>query len=89
MKFIEDFDCKPYTEEEILKLREKVQTISRSEYCPQPRPMDLRELIIEAVQIEDIINHPPKRMQIPEMNYPKSGLFRLPARYAFFKQFMP
>lgn len=84
-----DQEVIPYTEEEILELRKKVQSITMGEYCRVPRPVDFQELVKEAVQIEDIINHPPVRTPIPKMEYPKSYVWKCTAKYAFFRQFMP
>lgn len=86
---IEDTEPTPYTKEEIRALRRKVKPLTMEQYCPVPRPVNFHDLVREAVQIEDIINHPHKPMTIPKMVYPSSGLFRLAARYAFFRQFLP
>ena len=86
---IEDTEPIPYTKEEIRALRRKVKPLTMAEYCLVPRPVNFQELVREAVQIEDIINHPPVRIAIPKMNYPKSYVWRCAAKYAFFRQFLP
>lgn len=59
-------------------------------YCPVPRPLDARELIMEAVKKEDEINHRnDPATTIPEMEYPKSGKWENTARFAFIKQLLP
>lgn len=86
---IEDDPPRPLTEEEIKVLRKKVKPLTMAQYCPVPRPVDLREMIQQAVAIEDIINHPPVKKEIPEMVYPTCSIWHDTARYAFIRQFLP
>lgn len=62
---------------------------SMAEYCPVPRPFDLRDLIAEAVQKEDWIRSSfySKKQEIPKMTYPHIK-FRPASLKAFISQFM-
>lgn len=51
------------------------QPLSLEEYCPIKRPLNAQELILEAVQFEDRINHSGKVKEIiPKMHYPELKL---------------
>lgn len=63
------------------------QPLSMSEYCPVKRPFGVRELIEDAVRIEDLYNHPPKRTEVPkDMTYPSTLDFKPASKRAFFKE---
>ena len=67
----------------------KLQLINVTTYCAKAKVWDTHDMIIEYVQKEDIINHPYKHPQIPELNYPKSSLKPSPGLYNFLKGCLP
>lgn len=61
--------------------------LSMEEYCVVPRPLDTRELIIEAVRVEDELNHVARKMEVPkEMTYPSNIELKPASKRAFFKE---
>ena len=65
------------------------QPILLRDYCPRATALTVKDLIKEAVQREDLINHSaPARVEIPKMQYPKSCL-KNASLYAFMRGFLP
>ncbi len=66
------------------------EPISMAEYCPVPRPLNIQDMIVEAVRKEDLIRstfeHTPK--EIPKMSYPEIK-FRPASLKAFIRSFAP
>lgn len=72
------------------KLKQKVQLISLKSYCPRAKQFDMRDILHETVQREDIINHPYKPIEIPkDMKYPTSTKLVDASLYAFVKSILP
>lgn len=63
-----------------------LQLISTKAYCPVKRPLDVKELILEAVRYEDRINHlDDPDPEIPELEYPKAEVHNPVGAWKFFK----
>lgn len=72
-------------------LPKPTQLIAMEEYCPVARPRDMHELLIEAVQKEDIINHKDFNAIVePTLTTIVKSLKLTPtATVAFFRTFVP
>lgn len=66
-------------------MKRKVHLISLGTYCHKAKTWTTEDMILEAVRIEDLYNHPPVPFEIPKLHYPKSSLVESVGLYNFFK----
>ena len=67
----------------------KLQLINVTTYCAKAKVWDTHDMIIEYVQKEDLINHPYKHPQIPELKYPTSFKKNTVGAWNFIKGCLP